>query len=250
MNNTLKALFAAGSLAFAMSPVNAQVLIGSVSNQAGDGNAYYGFKNNAPGAGFFRTTNDGNVSAGTIPVAFTFNIAVPAFPTAITKASMFFSSSTAGPCTVTAGQLTQPLNGGTLSIFVSPSDPTYGGTHGNELIFKATYASAGISQDNTQGNPQPTFGFADPSDSVVFTSAYFTSADPEKGTFSFSSGLPIGGVSCNANGQLNTQTMGGNGNFSAGTVQTTGVPEPGVVTMLLGTGVAASMFMMRRRRRN
>jgi len=250
MNNTLKALIVAGSMALAISPASAQVLIGSVSNQAGDGGSYYGFQNNGAGTGFFRTTNDGNVSAGTIPIAFTFNIAVPAFPTTITKASMFFSSSATAPCTITAGTLTQPLNGGVLSIFVSPSDPVYGATHGNELIFKATYNSAGITQDNTQGNPQPTFGFADPSDVVSFVSPYFTSADPEKGTFSFSSGLPLGGVTCNANGKMNTQTMGGNGNFSAGTVTTQGVPEPGTLTMLLGTGVAASMFMIRKRRRN
>ena len=118
MNNTLKALFAAGALALAISPVSAQVLVAAVSNRASDNTNYYWFKNNSPSAGSFYTSSDGGVSAGTVPVQFSFNIAIPQFPTPVTKASMFFASSTNGGCSVTAGKTVQNLNGGTLSIFV------------------------------------------------------------------------------------------------------------------------------------
>jgi len=252
MNNTLKALFAVGALALAMSPASSQVTVASVSNRAGDANNYYAYKNGG-GNGAFFTSGDGGVSNNTVPIAFTFNIPVPQFTNTIARAAIFFSITNAGGCSVTGGKTTQPLNGGSIKVFVSPDDPLYGLTgtianHGNELIFQANFASSGLSQDTNAGNPNPTFGFADPTDSVVFTSPYFSSVSPRTGTFSFPAGGPLVCQGTGATG-LNTGIWGGNGSFAASTASS-GVPEPGVVTMLLGTGVAASMVLMRRRRRN
>ena len=252
MNNTLKALFAVGALALAMSPASSQVTVASVGNRAGDVTNYYAYKQNG-GNGSFFTSGDGGITNNTVPISFTFNIPVPAFTNTIAKAAIFFSITNNGGCSVTGGKTTQPLNGGSIKVFVSPNDPLYGsaGTisnHANELIFQANFLSSGLSQDSNAGNPNPTFGFADPTDSVTFTSPYFNSTSPRTGTFSFPAGGPL---VCSGNGGLglNTGLWGGVGSFAA-SAAASGVPEPGVVTMLLGTGVAASMVLMRRRRRN
>ena len=248
MNNNLKALLAAGALALAISPVGAQVLVASVSNQAGDSNNYYAFQNNSPALGSFYTSTDNGATSGTIPIAFTFNVAVPQFPTTVTKAAMFFGVSTNGGCSVTAGKVTQPMGGGSLSVFVLASDPTYGGAHANELIFKTTWVTSSLTQDvNAGGNP--IFGASDPTDNVNMTSTYATFTHPESFSFSFSAGPNLSCIGAGANAQLATEVLGGNGNFSAQTGRGQGVPEPGIVTMLLGTGVAASMVLMRRRAR-
>jgi len=251
MNNTLKALIAAGTMALAITSAGAQVTVASVGNRPGDTNNYYAYRQNG-GNGSFFTTPDNGATNNTVPVLFTFNIPVPAFTNPI-QASMFFGVTNNGGCTTTAGKTTQALNGGTITVVVSPTDPLYGNSgsishHGNEIIFQATFASSGLSQDTNAGNPNPSFGFADPSDNVVFSSTYFTSASPRTGTLTFSSG---GNLSCTGTGGLglNSGVYGGGGNFAASTASG-GVPEPGVVTMLLGTGVAASMVLMRRRRRN
>ncbi len=248
MNNTLKGLALAGILTLALSPVNAQVSVASLSNRPGDVNNYYAYKQSG-GTGTFFTSPDLGVTNATVPITFSFNIPVPQFTQPI-QASVFFGMSSSGACTVVGGKTTQALNGGTLSVFVSPNDPNYGDNgsishHGSELIFRATYQSAGLSQDTTAGNPSPTFGFKDPTDVVVFQSAYFGSTSPRTGAFSFSSG---GNLNC-VSGVLQSGNFGGNGNFAA-SAAAAGVPEPGAVTMLLGTGVAGGLFMMRRRRRN
>ncbi|MEP6757506.1 MAG: hypothetical protein ABJA67_18540 [Chthonomonadales bacterium] len=252
MNNTLKALLAVGTMALAISSAGAQVTVASVSNRAGDVTNYYAYKQNG-GNGSFFTSLDAGVTNNTVPVSFTFNIPVPQFTNTIARAAIFFGITNNGGCTVTGGKTTQSLNGGTINVLVSPDDPLYGNSgtishHGNEIIFSATFTSSGLSQDTTAGNPNPTFGFKDPTDNVVFTSPYFNSTSPRTGTFSFPSG---GSLVCAGTGGagLNSIVLGGNGSFAA-SAAASGVPEPGVVTMLLGTGVAASMVLMRRRKRN
>ncbi|MEP6757038.1 MAG: hypothetical protein ABJA67_16145 [Chthonomonadales bacterium] len=250
MTNTLKALIAVGAMALAITSAGAQVQIASVSNRPGDTANYYAYKQNG-GNGSFFTSPDNGLTNNSVPVQFTFNIPVPAFTQPV-QASLFFGMTNNGGCVVVGGKTTQALNGGTLTVVVSPTDPNYGNSgtishHGNEIIFKAIYASSGLSQDTTSGNPNPSFGFADPADNVVFQSAYFNSASPRTGTFSFPAG---GNLVCAGTGGLglNSGVWGGAGAFAAKTAS--GVPEPGVVTMLLGTGVAASMVLLRRRRRN
>lgn len=247
-NLTLKTLIAAGTMALAITAVGAQVTVASISNRPGDVKNYYSYKQSG-GTGTFFTSPDLGVTNATVPVTFAFNIPVPQFTNPI-QASVFFGMSSLGACTSVGGKTTQELNGGTLSVFVSPNDPNYGDNgsishHGSELIFKATYQTAGLSQDTTAGNPNPTFGFQDPSDVVVFQSAYFGSSSPRTGTFSFASG---GNFNC-VGGVLQSGTFGGDGNFASAAAGAT-VPEPGVVAMLLGTGVAGTLVFMRRRKRN
>jgi len=242
MNKPFLTLLAAGALAVGVSQANAQVLIASTSNRAGDTNNYYQFVNQ-PGNGLFRTTI-GGASAQFIPQSFTFNIFVPQFPTPV-RSLMAFSLTSNGACSTAGTQTQEPLSGGLLSITVDPTDPTYGGTYGGQTLLSATFASSGISQDTGSANPNPAFGAASPVDNVVFTSPWVTAAQPERFTFSFSAG---GNLTCGPNSELNSVLLGGNGNFSAQTA--TGVPEPGAVGMLFGTGVAGSLMFWRRRRQS
>jgi len=242
MNKPFVTLLAAGVLAGAIGHASAQTLFASVSNRPGDTTNYYQFAN-APGTGTFRTTISGS-AAQFVPVLFTYNIPVFAFPTPV-RALMGFSLSTNGLCTVTGTQTQEALSGGLLSITVDPTDPTYGGTYGGQVLMNATFASSGISQDTSLADPNPAFGAASPADNVVFSSPFFTATQPERFTFSYSAG---GNLSCDGNGELTNALLGGNGNFAA--VQARGtVPEPGAVGMLFGTGVAGSLMFLRRRRK-
>jgi hypothetical protein len=240
MNKPFLTVLAAGALAISISQANAQVLFASVSNRAGDTNNYYQFVNQ-PGTGIFRTTISG-AAAQFVPQSFTFNIFVPQFPTPV-RALMGFSISSNGACSTAGTQTQEPLSGGLLTITVDPTDPTYGGTYGGQTLLNATFASSGISQDTSSANPNPAFGAASPSDSVVFSSPWVTAAQPERFTYSYSAG---GNLTCGPNSELNSVLLGGNGNFSAATA--TGVPEPSAIGMLFGTGVAGSLLVWRRRR--
>jgi len=240
MNKPFLTLLAAGALAGIVGQANAQVLFASISNRPGDTNNYYQFVNQ-PGTGTFRTTISG-AAAQFVPQLFTFNVFVPQFPTPV-RALMGFSLSTNGACSTAGTQTQEPLSGGLIAITVDPTDPTYGGTYGGQTLLNATFASSGISQDTASANPNPAFGAASPADAVVFSSPWVTAAQPERFTYSYSAG---GNLTCGPNSELNTVLLGGNGNFSAQTA--TGVPEPGAIGMLLGTGVTASLFAWRRRR--
>jgi hypothetical protein len=233
-------LLLAGVLAGIASIGNAQVLFASTSNRAGDTNNYYQFVNQA-GSGIFRTTISG-AAAQFVPQSFTFNVAVPTFPTPV-RALLGFTLSSNGACSTAGTQTQEPLSGGLMTITVDPTDPTYGGAHGGQTLLSATFASSGISQDTGSANPNPAFGAASPADSVVFSSPWVTLAQPERFTFSYSAG---GNLTCGPNSELNTVLLGGNGNFSAQTA--IGAPEPGAVGMLIGTGITASLFFWRRRR--
>jgi hypothetical protein len=240
-NKPLMALFAAGAILGIVAGANAQVLFASTSNRAGDTNNYYQFVNQA-GSGLFRTTIGGS-AAQFIPQSFTFNIFVPTFPTPV-RSLMAFSLTSNGACSTAGTQTQEPLSGGLLTITVDPTDPTYGGAHGGQTLLTANFASSGISQDTSSANPNPAFGAASPTDSVVFSSPWVTLAQPERFTFSYSAG---GNLSCGPNSELNTVLLGGNGNFAAATA--TGVPEPGTIGMLMGTGIAGSLMLLRRKRR-
>ena len=241
MKKHLLTLLLAGVLPGIIGQANAQVLFASISNRSGDTNNYYQFVNQ-PGTGIWRTTISGS-AAQFVPQSFTFNIFVPQFPTPV-RALMGFSINSNGACSTAGTQTQEPLSGGLLTITVDPTDPTYGGTYGGQTLLSATFASSGISQDTSSANPNPAFGAASPTDSVVFTSPWVTLAQPERFTYSYSAG---GNLSCGPNSELNTVLLGGNGNFSAATA--TGVPEPGAVGMLLGTGIAGSLMFFRRKRK-
>lgn len=240
MNKPFLTLLAVGALATSIGQANAQVLFASISNRPGDTNNYYQFVNQ-PGNGIFRTTI-GGATAQFVPQLFTYNIFVPQFPTPV-RALLGFSLTTNGACSNAGTQTQEPLSGGLLSITVDPTDPTYGGTYGGQVLLNATFSSSGISQDTGSANPNPAFGAASPVDNVVFISPFFTASQPERLTFSYSAG---GNLSCGPNSEINSVLLGGNGNFSAQTA--IGVPEPGAVGMLLGTGVAGSLMFWRRRR--
>jgi hypothetical protein len=240
-NKPFLTLLAAGAMACAIGQANAQVLFASVSNRAGDTNNYYQFVNQ-PGNGLFRTTIAGSAPQF-VPQSFTFNVFVPTFPTPV-RALMGFSLTSNGACSTAGTQTQEPLSGGLLTITVDPTDPTYGGAHGGQTLLSATFASSGISQDTASANPNPAFGAASPVDNVVYSSPWVTLTQPERFTFSYSAG---GNLTCGPNSELNTVLLGGNGNFSAQFA--TGVPEPGAVGMLMGTGVAGSLMLLRRKRR-
>jgi hypothetical protein len=241
MNKPLLTVLAVGAITFGVNAANAQTLFASVSNRPGDTNNYYQFVN-APGTGTFRTTISGS-AAQFVPVMFTYNIPVFQFPTPV-RALLGFSIPTNGPCQVTGTQTQEALSSGLLSITVDPTDPTYGGTYGGQVLMNASFASSGISQDTALADPNPAFGAASPVDNVVFSSPFFTASQPERFTFSYSAG---GNLTCGPNSEINTVLLGGNGNFSA--VQARGnVPEPGAVGMLLGTGVTGSLLLLRRRK--
>jgi hypothetical protein len=240
MNKPFLTLLAAGAMAGAIGQANAQVLFASTSNRPGDTNNYYQFVNQ-PGNGLFRTTISG-AAPQFIPQSFTFNIFVPTFPTPV-QALLGFSLTSNGACSTAGTQTQEPLSAGLMTITVDPADPTYGGAHGGQTLLSATFASSGISQDTGSANPNPAFGAASPTDNVVFTSPWVTLSQPERFTFSYSAG---GNLSCGPNSELNSVLLGGNGNFSAQFA--TGVPEPGAIGMLFGTGVTASLFFWRRRR--
>jgi hypothetical protein len=242
MNKHLLTLLLAGALAGLMGQANAQVLFASISNRAGDTNNYYQFVNQ-PVQGLFRTTISGSATQF-VPQSFTFNIAVPQFPTPV-RALLGFTLQTNGVCSTAGTQTQEPLSGGLISITVDPTDPTYGGTYGGQILLQANFLSSGISQDTGSANPNPAFGAASPADTVVFNSPWATFAQPERLTFSYSAG---GNLSCGPNNELNSVLLGGNGNFSAAAAL--GAPEPGAVGMLLGTGVMGSLLFFRKRRKN
>jgi hypothetical protein len=239
MNKSLMAVLTAGALATGMT-ANAQLpqLFASSSNRGGDSTAYYRFDNS--GSEFFTTIN--GVTKGRTPILFTVNIGSTLSPNPV-NALVEFNLTTAGACTTTVGgDVEQPLSGGTLRIFRDAP--------GNELLLTATFSSSTLSQTNGVTN----FGASDVYTNggvvtnpnvVAFTSPYVTTQNPEAFTFSFSGGATL---ACNANGRANSGSFAGNGNYSAGP-NTTGVPEPGAIGMLVGTGVTGTLFMLRRRRK-
>jgi hypothetical protein len=252
MNKSFLAILAAGAIAAISVPSHAQQLIGSLSNRPGDPTNYYKFQNNgitppnaALGGNFYTTTN-GN-AAGMTPVLFTFNVGNTPFANPF-QANLGFYLNTDELCGAVGTDIRQSLAGGTIRVFVDPNDPTYGAQYGGQEVLTAAFANATLEQPTVGADQSPRFISADPGDVVSITSPYVQVTDPERIGFSFSSGSVL---SCDAaTGIMNAALLGGTGNFAARSAQGLGgqeVPEPGAVAMLLGTGVAASLTVIRRR---
>jgi len=244
MNKALLSLCATSALICA-NVVGAQTLIGTVTNQTGDTNAYYEFAKSTTSLGFVATSNGHGVgNIATVPISFQFNIAVPQFPTKIQLASLYFAASASTPAVDNGLAIVQAVNGATITVFVSTADKTYGAQYGNQAIFVANLGSGTVSQTYSPTLGTTTYSFNSTSNSLTYTSPYVKTSGFMNGAFSFNTTLAIGGK----NQEISDFQATGSGQFFAQNASAV-VPEPSAVAFLMGTGVAGSLFLIRRKRK-
>ncbi len=244
MNKALMSLFAASAIVIGVNS-SAQTLVGTITNQTGDTNAYYEFAQSSTTFGFIATSvglGVGNITQ--VPIKFQFNIPVPQFPTAIQKASLYFAASANVAAVDNSTSISQTTNGTTVSVFVDPADPTYGTQYGNQLIFQATMSSGVVSQTYFPSLGPTTYAFNSGSNGLNLSSAFVTMGGAKSGAFTLNTNLGIGGK----NQVLSQFLSTGTGQFFSATASAT-VPEPTTVAFMLGTGVTGSLFLMRRKRK-
>lgn len=155
------------------------------------------------------------------------------------SANLVFLNANAPAAGTLDGSLTlQPVTNVSFSIVASSGQYAgkvlLGGTSDNGLL------------DGRDGTGVGSLDLTDdvPTDNVTFTSD-FVNLDGPKYTAQAASFTTSNftGFSLASNGWLNSGTGAFNGNFSIAQV-----PEPGTLAMLMGFGVAGSLFVVRRRR--
>lgn len=255
MRRVLTLLLVAGTLV-SLATASRATLIGSLTNKTGDTNAYYQYTNNGGppsigGNGTFATT------VPTPHLEYVFNVPVAGLPGTVNVRLESFNSVDNGPALdIPSTFVSQPQQNVTWRIVLDGAQGSF--ADGTLVLGINPVFPAGVPPPipptghlSQAGTAQPAFGgstlVVGGQDLFTFSSAvYQPLLVPESYTWTFSvpPGVDLTNNVSLINGVMDNVTLGGVATFAAEFE----VPEPGVLGMLLCSGVAGSLFVLRRRR--